>query len=70
MRIDRTEGIGSGNNYLNWNISFTTCEECDLTRSTDGSLSFEDCTPVIQSSRWGTLAVDADGTLYTCGQIL
>ena len=70
MRIDRTEGIGSGNNYLNWNISFTTCEEGDLTRSTDGSLSFEDCTPVIQSPRWGTLAVDADGTLYTCWQIL
>ena len=68
MRIDRTEGIGSGNNYSNWNISFTTCEEGDLTRSTNGSQSFEDCTSVIENPRWGTLAVDADGTLYTCGQ--
>ena len=68
MRIDRTEGIGSGNNYSNWNISFSTCDG-DLTRSTDGSQSFEVCTDVIENPRWGTLAVDADGTLYTCGQI-
>ncbi len=67
MRIDRTDGVGSGNNYSNWNISYSTCD-WDFTRSTDGSQSFEDCTPVIESPRWGTLAVDADGTLYTCGQ--
>lgn len=67
MRIDRTNGIGSGNNYSNWNISYSTCD-WDLTRSTDGSQSFEDCTPVLESPRWGTLAVDAEGTLYTCGQ--
>ena len=66
MRIDRTDGIGSGNNYSNWNINYSTCAG-DLTRSTDGSQSFETCTDVIENPRWGTLAVDANGTLYTCG---
>lgn len=67
MRIDRTDGIGAGNNYSNWNVSFTTCAPGDFTRSTDGADSFEDCEPVIASPRWGTLAVDAEGTLYISG---
>ncbi len=66
MRIDRTNGIGSGNIYSNWNLSFTTCA-WDFTRSIDGGESFEECVPVDGAPRWGTIAVDADGTLYTCG---
>ncbi|PHS60688.1 MAG: hypothetical protein COB12_12845 [Flavobacterium sp.] len=67
MRVDRTNGIGSGNVYSNWNLSFTTCA-WDFTRSTDGAASFESCIEVDSAPRWGTIAVDADGTLYICGQ--
>ncbi len=67
MRIDRTDGIGAGNIYSNWNLSFTTCSPGDFTRSIDGGASFEDCIPVIEAPRWGTLAVDAEGILYTVG---
>lgn len=67
MRLDRTNGIGAGNNYSNWNSSFTTCPPGAFTRSTDGSETFEDCTLIDGDPFWGTLAVDADGTLYICG---
>jgi len=67
MRIDKTSGIGAGNNYSNWNSSFTTCAPGFFTRSTDGSNTFEDCAPVDGDPFWGTLAVDADGALYTVG---
>lgn len=67
MRVDRTDGIGAGNIYANWNLSFTTCA-WDFTRSIDGGASFETCEEVDSAPRWGTLAVDADGTLYICGQ--
>jgi len=67
MRLDRTDGVGAGNIYSNWNQSFTTCD-WDFTRSIDGGDSFEECTPVINTPQWGTLAVDADGTLYTVGR--
>lgn len=67
MRIDKTDGIGAGNNYSNWNLSFSACTPGDFTRSTDGSASFEDCVAVSESPRWGTLAVDGDGTLYISG---
>lgn len=67
MRIDKTDGIGSGNNYSNWNESFSTCDSGDFTRSTDESDSFEDCVAVSNSPRWGTLAIDADGNLFIVG---
>ena len=67
MRVDRTNGIGAGNIYSNWNLSFTTCA-WDFTRSIDGGDSFEDCEEVDSEPSWGTIAVDAEGTLYICGQ--
>ncbi len=67
MRVDRTNGIGAGNIYSNWNISYTTCD-WDFTRSTNGGFTFEDCVQVDSAPRWGTIAVDADGTLFICGQ--
>jgi len=67
MRIDRTNGIGSRNNYSNWNESFTTCAPGYFTRSTDGSETFETCIEIDESPRWGTLAVDANGDLYIFG---
>ena len=68
MRIDRTNGIGAGNNYSNWNVNFSTCAPGDFTRSTDGSNTFDPCVPVENSPSWGTLAVDADGDLYIVGR--
>ncbi len=68
MRIDRSGGVGDGNNYSYWNSSFTTCAPGSFTRSTDGSNSFEDCLVIDGDPFWGTLAVDADGTLYMVGR--
>lgn len=66
MRLDRTDGIGESNNYSYWNSFFTTCNGA-FTRSTDGSNIFEDCIFVDNNPFWGTLAVDADGSLYITG---
>ncbi len=67
MRLDRTDGIGAGNNYSNWNLSFSACTPGDFTRSIDGAQSFESCEPVPAAPRWGTIAVNADGVLYISG---
>ena len=69
MRIDRTDGIGAGNNYSYWNETFSTCSPGSFTRSTDGSESFEDCVVIPGDPRWGTLAVNAEGDLYLVGRI-
>jgi len=66
MRMDRTDGIGKGNNYSNWNPSFSNCTG-GFTRSTDGSNTFENCIFVDNNPVWGTLAVDAEGSLYLTG---
>ncbi len=66
MRLDRTDGIGEGNNYSFWSFSFTNCNGA-FTRSTDGSNTFEDCIFVDNNPVWGTLAVDAEGSLYLSG---
>ena len=66
MRLDRSGGIGDGNNYSFWTSYFSTCSG-QFTRSTDGSNTFEDCIYVDDDPFWGTLAVDADGTLYITG---
>ncbi len=66
MRIDRTGGVGDGFIYANWNVSFSTCAG-DFTRSINAATSFEDCTSVDNSPRWGTLAVNSTGDLYIVG---
>lgn len=68
MRIDRTNGMGAGHNYSSWNSSFSTCEPGFFTRSTDGSNTFENCVLIDGDPFWGTLAVDADGTVYVSGR--
>lgn len=67
MRIDRSGGIGAGNNYSYWS-PYSGCELGSFTRSTDGSNSFEDCQVIDGNPFWGTLAVDDDGTLYMVGR--
>ncbi len=67
MRIDRTEGIGSGNIYAEWNQTYSVCNNGSFTRSTDGGESYEDCFSVDGNPFWGTLAVGPDGELYEVG---
>lgn len=69
MRIDRSGGIGDQNNYSYWNSSFTACPPNQFTRSTDGSVTFEDCTFVDGDPIWGTLAVAKNGDLYIFGRL-
>lgn len=68
MRMDRTGGVGNQHNYSFWNVSFSTCSPGAFTRSTDGSITFEDCIEVDGNPFWGTLAVDKEGSLYLTGQ--
>ncbi|MFK5879200.1 MAG: T9SS type A sorting domain-containing protein [Flavobacteriaceae bacterium] len=67
MTTDRTNGIGAGNNYSFWDRNLSSCDSEDFTRSTDGCYSFESCEQIDGAPKWGTMAVDADGTLYTAG---
>lgn len=66
MTIDRTNGIGRGNVYANWNLSFSCCPG-DFTRSTDGGFTYMQPINIPGSPFWGTLSVDPDGTLYISG---
>ncbi len=67
MRIDRTEGIGSGNNYSFWTSYYSVCYPGFFTRSIDGGNSYENCVPVYGDPYWGTLAVGPNGYLYVVG---
>ena len=67
MTTDRTNGIGAGNNYSFWDRNLSSCASEDFTRSIDGCTSFENCEQIDGAPKWGTMAVDADGTLYVAG---
>ncbi len=67
MTIDRTNGVGAGNNYSFWDRAYSSCSSEDFTRSIDGCYSFENCEQIDGAPRWGTMAVDADGVLYIAG---
>ncbi len=67
MRIDKTDGIGSGNNYSFWTSYWSICYPGSFTRSIDGCNSFEDCVEVSGDPAWGTLAVGPDEELYIVG---
>ena len=67
MRIDRTDGIGAGNNYSFWTSYYSICYPGFFTRSTNGGNSYEDCVTIPGDPSWGTLAVGPDGELYIVG---
>ena len=67
MRIDRTNGMGSGNNYSFWTSYYSICYPGFFTRSIDGGNSYENCNLVSGDPSWGTLAVGPDGELYVVG---
>ncbi len=68
MRIDKTDGIGSGNNYSFWTSYYSICYPGAFTRSTDSGNTYEDCEEVSGDPSWGTLAVGPNGELYIVGE--
>ena len=68
VTIDRTSGIGAGNNYSFWTSYWSICFPGSFTRSTNGGDSFENCVQVDGDPSWGTLAVGSDGVLYIVGE--
>jgi hypothetical protein len=67
MRIDKTDGVGSGNIYSNWTKYWSYCYPGFFTRSTNLGASYESCTSIPGEPYWGTLAVGPDGELYVGG---
>jgi hypothetical protein len=71
IAIDTSNGPGRGNIYQHWNVQFSSVANTSFTRSTNGGASFE--APVTGPnpySKWGTLAVGPNGTLYSAGSTL
>ena len=67
MRIDRTDGVGNGNNYSFWTQYWSSCQPGFFTRSSNNGNSYENCVEIPGEPYWGTLAVGPDGELYTVG---
>ncbi|RLD30987.1 MAG: hypothetical protein DRI83_13185, partial [Bacteroidetes bacterium] len=67
MRIDKTEGVGAGNNYSFWTKWYSYCYPQYFTRSTNWGTSYEPCTTIPGEPYWGTLAVGPDGELFIVG---
>lgn len=71
MTIDRTDSVGRGHIYGDWNVQFSCCAGLDFTRSIDHGVSFQPPLALPQPSlKWGTLDVGPDGTLYLAGSNL
>jgi len=70
MRIDKTDGIGSSNNYSFWTASSGDCYPGGFTRSTNAGDHYESCSIVPDKPMWGTLAVGPQGELYLVGEAI
>ena len=71
LAIDRTTGPGRGNIYQHWNVQFSSVTDTSFTRSTNGGTSYENPTTGPNPySKWGTLDVGPDGTLFVAGAAL
>jgi hypothetical protein len=71
IAVDRTNGPGRGNVYQHWNVQFSSVANTSFTRSTNGGASYE--TPTTGPnpfSKWGTMDVGPNGTLYVAGSAL
>lgn len=67
MAIDRTNGQGRGNIYSAWSSYASSCDPDIFTRSTDGGLSYENCSFIDGDPRFGTMAIGTNGELYVAG---
>lgn len=68
MQIDRTDGPSAGNNYTYWYQFAGACRDGNFSRSTNNSMSFEQCSLIEETPFWGTMVVDKQGTLYLIGR--
>ncbi|MEZ6093783.1 MAG: PEP-CTERM sorting domain-containing protein [Pirellulaceae bacterium] len=71
IAVDRTHGAGRGNVYQHWNVQFSSVPDTSFTRSTNGGASYE--TPIAGPtpySKWGTMTVGRNGTVYVAGSAL
>jgi len=68
MKIDKSGGIGDGNNYSFWTSYWSICYPGFFTRSTNMGLSYEDCVTIPGDPSWGTLAIGPYGELYIVGE--
>ena len=68
MTIDRSGGIGESNIYSSWSYDFSDCLPGFFTRSTDGAISWDTCSAIIDDLSWGTQAIGNNGELYICGK--
>ncbi|UCE60160.1 MAG: exo-alpha-sialidase [Phycisphaerales bacterium] len=66
MVVDRTESIGCGHIYAQWDRRNTPCPG-DFTRSTDGGYSFMEAVNVPGRPFWGTITVDPNGDVFVAG---
>ncbi len=64
MTIDRTTGVGAGNIYACWSSYSSSCSPGSFTRSTNGGISYENCTTIDGDPYLGTMAVGNAGELY------
>ncbi len=67
MRIDKSSGMGSGNNYSFWTSYWSICYPGAFTRSTNYGESYEDCVEIDGDPSWGTLATGPESELYIVG---
>lgn len=67
MVIDKTSTGSNGHIYSYWTTYYSRCQPGFFTRSTDGGLSYEDCSEIPGSPYWGTLCVAKNGDLYVGG---
>ena len=68
ITVDKTGGSGEGNIYVAWSTAGNPHFPNQFTRSTNGGTAW--MSPIqlpAQMPRWGTLAVNRDGTLYISG---
>ncbi|MEQ1905848.1 MAG: sialidase family protein [Pirellulaceae bacterium] len=71
LAVDRTNGPGRGNIYQHWNVQFSNVTDTSFTRSTNGGASYDfPTTGPNPFSKWGTMDVGPNGTLYIAGAAL
>ena len=71
LAIDRTSGPGRGNIYQHWNVQFANVADTSFTRSIDSGASYDNPTTGPNPfSKWGTLDVGPDGSVYAAGAAL
>lgn len=68
MVIDLNPGATNSNIYVCWSFTTGCCGSNIFTRSFDDGLSYRNPTSIPNAPQFGTMAVDASGTVWMCGR--